>query len=216
MKKLVFVLIALFCFFLIACNEKQDNEKLESKSVDDKVNLESKQDLEETNQEQKVVTDGNTKDDEQNDNILTQLEVPNQDQEEVDDGNTKDDEQNDNILTQLEVNLEDLGDKIVEIKKDYLNNLISKGENNLTIDDIQIVELYGIFGDSVVFKVQRGAWEVFSTLTLGEYIFVFSNTNTPLVWNNGNIYELEEAFGANFFTDEDIMNLYNTFKRSID
>ena len=54
MKKLAFVLIALLCFLLIGCKEKQVNEKSSDMSVDNKVNLESKQDLEETNQEQEV------------------------------------------------------------------------------------------------------------------------------------------------------------------
>lgn len=46
MKKLLFVLITLFCFFLIGCNEKQNNM-----SADSKVDLESKQNLLETNRE---------------------------------------------------------------------------------------------------------------------------------------------------------------------
>ena len=217
MKKLVFVLIALFCFFLIACNEKQVNEKLDGKSVDNKINLESKQDLDNNLEQEEIIYD------EQLNVETSDIEETNHEQKvnvaektQVDEME-KNDEQNDNINSpiQFEVNLEELGDKIIDIRNDCLNYLMSKGEDNLTIDDIQIVELYGIFGDSVVFKVQRGAWEVFSSLTLGEYTFVFTNSNTPLVWNNGIIFELKDAYDANLFTDQDIINLDNVFKRSI-
>lgn len=52
MKKLVFGLIALLCFLLIGCKEKQVNEKPRDMYIDSKVNLENKQDLERTNKEQ--------------------------------------------------------------------------------------------------------------------------------------------------------------------
>lgn len=60
MKKIVFVLITLFCFFLIACNEKQDNEKMGGKFVDNKINLESKRDYDKNSQEQEENFDKNT------------------------------------------------------------------------------------------------------------------------------------------------------------
>ncbi len=58
MKKMVFVVIALLCFLLIGCGKKQVNDKTNDMSVDSKVNLESKQNLVETNREQLDGNDG--------------------------------------------------------------------------------------------------------------------------------------------------------------
>ena len=60
MKKLVFGLIALLCFLLIGCKEKQVNEKPCNMSVESKASLESKQNVDMISQEQDELADSNT------------------------------------------------------------------------------------------------------------------------------------------------------------
>lgn len=44
MKKLIFILAVLLCFFLIGCKEKKVTKKMNGMSADSKISLESKQD----------------------------------------------------------------------------------------------------------------------------------------------------------------------------
>ena len=64
MKKLVFVLIVLVCFFLIACNEKQDEEEQNNVDIGDG-NLDDERDLNSNNQ---LIEENQEKNTEENNN----------------------------------------------------------------------------------------------------------------------------------------------------
>ena len=103
---------------------------------------------------------------------------------------------------------EDISDnQINEIKADCLNYLIASGVNDATIEDIVILEIYGSFNDAVVFRIKRGAYTAFTSVIIGDCELVFSDTNLPIVWYQGKIYELKEAYNAKVLTDYAIKSI---------
>lgn len=176
MKKLLFVLITLFCFFLIGCNEKQGNEKLESKSVDNKINLESKRDLEKTNQEQEGNFDKKTQDVEQDgdelDNEITKQELEKKSDEKSKVGRiyslqkayelsilSLDDLKhlNDIHYGNIDFNEEINKDTEQKIKNDYLYKLVNDGITiESSTDAISIIKYYGKYNGAYVVYISNG------------------------------------------------------------
>jgi hypothetical protein len=68
------------------------------------------------------------------------------------------------------------------------------GETNLTLNDIKVLKYYGTYGKSVVVRMERGAYLGFTDITIAGITLHFENTNTPLVWQGGQFYELEDAY----------------------
>lgn len=141
MKKILFVLITLFCFILIGCNEKQNNM-----SVDNKINLESKRDLEKTNQEQKVNDDEKTqgleivKNDEQDnaDNFHFEFNTLNKNNE-----SEHVEPNEESKIDGLEMNNE----LKFFLKMSYVNIINSELQSGpVCIDDVDIISYFGEYG----------------------------------------------------------------------
>ena len=82
-----------------------------------------------------------------------------------------------------------------------------KGETELTIKDIEILDNYGTYKGAVVIRMNRGAYQVLTTIEIDGVEFNFSDSNTALVWKDGIFYELEDAYNENLLTKKDLLSL---------
>ena len=73
-------------------------------------------------------------------------------------------------------------------------------------EDKIIKSCYDFF-NKMIFKVKRGAFLSFTAVILGSITLTFPDSNTPLVWYNGLIYELNEAYNNGIVSDFDIQLL---------
>ncbi|MDE6656283.1 MAG: hypothetical protein K2J85_04745, partial [Anaeroplasmataceae bacterium] len=88
-----------------------------------------------------------------------------------------------------------------QIKEDYLKYAHLHGKENLTIDDIQIVNNYGQYDDVVIVRMNNFGFCVITPMIFGLmqvggfYLRIdFPDTNIPLVYKDGNFYELGDAY----------------------
>ena len=89
-----------------------------------------------------------------------------------------------------------------QIREDYLKYAHLHGKENLTIDDIQIVNNYGQYDDMVIVRIGWGGFCVITPMIFGGLMQVggfylridFPDTNIPLVYKDGNFYELGDAY----------------------
>lgn len=86
------------------------------------------------------------------------------------------------------------------IKTDFLAYMHSQGETDMTLADVQILQNYGTFNGAVVVRMNRGAYEMITNIQVGGVDFTFDNSNTALVWKDGNFYELADAYDAGLLT----------------
>ena len=101
-----------------------------------------------------------------------------------------------------------------QLKKDYLAYAISLGEKSLTINDVRVLNYYGQYNNSFIVKMDRGAYQVFTYVTFPELKieFEFSDTNTPLVYNAGEFYELSDAYYSGVLTKDNLIELQEKLK----
>ena len=193
MKKLVFVLTALFCFFLIACNEKQVNEKLDGKSVDNKINLESKQDLDNNLEQEEIIYD------EQLNVETSDIEETNQEQK------VNDDEKKQGYETEMS------NEKLIELaKQKYLETNMS----NATIEDVRLFYFLGIYhGDLVGVFIDKKAFflDELCSIQVADFIFDYSWGYDILVFHNGNFYDLQQAYNDKYISQNDLIEIYNIY-----
>lgn len=90
------------------------------------------------------------------------------------------------------------------IREDYLAFMNSQGENEMTLKDIKILDNYGTYNEAVVVRINRGAYEVVTTIQVGSVEFKFNNTNTPLVWKDGQFFELSVAYYKGLLTQNNL------------
>ena len=97
-----------------------------------------------------------------------------------------------------------------QIKNDYLLYRYSQGETYLTIENIQILNHYGQYGDIVIVRMNRGAYQVVTYIPFYDLnlTFVFGDRNTPLVYKNGVFFELYDAYEKGIITKEIVISLY--------
>ena len=86
------------------------------------------------------------------------------------------------------------------IRKDYLEMMHEKGEVQMGLEDVIIIYNYGTYNGSVVVRIERNAFPVITEIEVVGVKFTFFNSNTALVWNNGEFYELEEAYDKKLLT----------------
>ena len=98
----------------------------------------------------------------------------------------------------------DQEDKIIKSCYDFF---IKNGDDSVDMESIQIEYIYGDFFNKMIFKVKRGAFLSFTAVILGSITLTFPDSNTPLVWYNGLIYELNEAYNNGIVSDFDIQLL---------
>ena len=91
-----------------------------------------------------------------------------------------------------------------QIKEDYLAYMQSQGETEMTLDDVKILNNYGAYNGAVVVRIERGAFEVVTTIQVGGVDFTFSNSNTALVWKNGQFFELADAYDRGLLTKSNL------------
>ena len=63
---------------------------------------------------------------------------------------------------------------------------------------------YGEFGDGVMVALQLGYGEAIWSTAVGGYTFVTPNTHDMMVFHNGTLYELQEAYDMGLLTDSDL------------
>ena len=80
----------------------------------------------------------------------------------------------------------------------------------LTIENIQILNHYGQYGDIVIVRMNRGSYQVVTYIPFYDLNiqFVFGNRNTPLVYKNGVFFELYDAYEKGIITKEIVISLY--------
>lgn len=134
MKKLLFVLITLFCFFLIGCNEKKNN-----------MSADSKENLENVNHEQEKGNDVDSQGDEQNDidlcNSHTGLNL-------VDDNNENNDNESNESNEESKIDGLEMNDELkFFLKMSYVNIINSELQSGpVRIDDVDIISYFGEYG----------------------------------------------------------------------
>jgi len=102
----------------------------------------------------------------------------------------------------------------MRIKKDYLPIMQSEGQTEATLDDVKILENYGNYNEAVVVRMNRGAYEVITKIQIGGVELVFSNTNTAIVWHDGEFYELETAYNEGLISKDNLISLSKKINKS--
>ena len=92
---------------------------------------------------------------------------------------------------------------------DYVNYAHSIGQKDVTVENTEILENYGVYDGAVIVKMNRGAYHVLTNIYFWgtEVKIQFPDTNTPLVYKNGNFYELEDAYMNGILTKESVIKL---------
>ncbi len=96
-----------------------------------------------------------------------------------------------------------------KIKNDYIKWIEGNEGINIDKDDLKIIKNYGRYDGAVVFLINRNSYEVITKIIIDDIEFTFENSNTPLVWKNGNIFELEDAYEQGILNKENIEKLYS-------
>jgi hypothetical protein len=81
----------------------------------------------------------------------------------------------------------------------------TQGETEMTIDDVKILDNYGTYNGAVVIRMQRGAYQVITTIEIDGVEFTFSDSNTALVWKDGQFFELADAYENEILTKDNLV-----------
>lgn len=102
------------------------------------------------------------------------------------------------------------------IKKDYLEYAKSNGEENLVYENIQIIKKYGQYDDIIILTMDRGAYQVMTQVSFMEVdiSLSFSDTNTPLVYQDRMFYELKDAYNKGIIKLEHLKLLQDKLDKS--
>ena len=105
----------------------------------------------------------------------------------------------------------DSGETVTDEKLilDYVNYAHSIGQKDVTVENTEILENYGVYDGAVIVKMNRGAYQVPTNISfLGTGVEIqFPDTNTPLVYKNGNFYELHDAYMNGILTKKSLIKL---------
>lgn len=69
---------------------------------------------------------------------------------------------------------------------------------------MEILQYFGTYNGYVVVRMNRGAYQAIEEIKLGDITLTFNDSNTPLVWRDGEFFELKEAHDLDMLTDDDI------------
>lgn len=75
-----------------------------------------------------------------------------------------------------------------QIREDYLALMRAQGEMEMILDDVIILNNYGTYNGAVVIRMLRGAYQVITTIEIDGVEFTFSDSNTALVWKDGQFF----------------------------
>lgn len=111
------------------------------------------------------------------------------------------------------------GEEIMSNEKklilDYIKYAHSIGLEYVNVENTEILENYGEYDGSVIVKISRSAFQVItyiSFLDIGIEM-QFPDSNTPLVYKNGNFYELKDAYKNGILTKENLIELQDKITR---
>ena len=111
------------------------------------------------------------------------------------------------------------GDEIMnnEMKliQDYIKYAHSIGLEYVNTENTKILENYGKYNGAVIVKISRSAFQVItyvSFLDIGIEM-QFPDSNTPLVYKNGNFYELKDAYKNEIISKENLIELQDKIAR---
>jgi|SRR5690554_246291 hypothetical protein len=94
-----------------------------------------------------------------------------------------------------------------QIREDYLAHIYAQGETEMTLDDVTILNNYGTYNGAVVIRMQRGAYQVITTIKIDGIEFTFSDSNTALVWKDGQFFELSDAYDNEVLTKDNLISI---------
>jgi hypothetical protein len=94
-----------------------------------------------------------------------------------------------------------------QIREDYLAHIHAQGETEMTLDDVTILNNYGTYNGAVVIRMQRGAYQVITTIKIDGIEFTFSDSNTALVWKDGQFFELSDAYDNEVLTKDNLISI---------
>lgn len=113
------------------------------------------------------------------------------------------------------------GDEIMNCEKqiiqDYIRYAHSIGLEYVNEKNTKILENYGNFDDLYIIKINRSAFQVItyiSFLDIGIEM-QFPDSNTPLVYKNGNFYELKDAYKHGIITKDILFELQKKIEKNI-
>ena len=103
-----------------------------------------------------------------------------------------------------------------QAKQTYLDIFLMEEYPEATIDDVSFRPLMGIFNESLVAVFYGGKYhgchtEYVVETEIGHLTFEWSNGYPILVWNNGFIYQLYEAFDLDLLSREDLDQIFNFY-----
>ena len=225
MKKLVFILIALLCLFLFACDNKQINnslgeikDNLDSNQVteilnqdnDDEKPSELESELnkaEEVNKSETEVTDSSDAVQE-NENISELTGELNQ-TEETD---------NSDVIKHKEITLYD--EKLInDARLKYLELFVYPRIPDASINDVYLYQFLGTYNDYLVgvfiYKNDVFLEEALSFI-ISEYTFEYSYGYDILVYHDHNFYTLLEAYDNEFITYDDLSIIYRIYNEPLE
>lgn len=92
-----------------------------------------------------------------------------------------------------------------QIKEDYLALMHAQGEIEMTIDDVKILDNYGTYNGAVVIRMKRNSYPVVTVIEIDGIEFTFSDSNTALVWKDGQFFELSDAYDNEVLTKDNLI-----------
>lgn len=106
-------------------------------------------------------------------------------------------------------NDEEIMNENKQIIMDYIEYAHSLGEDNLSMDNVKILQNYGAYDGVFIVRMNRSAFQVItcvSFLDIGVKMY-FEDSNTPLVYKNGDFYELKDSYSNSIITKDNLQAL---------
>lgn len=113
----------------------------------------------------------------------------------------------------------------IQAKRTYLDKCVKQNINyddyksqygDATTDDVSFIPFLGIYDDTLVAVFYGGKYhgpqiEVEESVEIADLTFVWSHGYPILVWNDGEIYGLAEAFGQNLLTAANLVTIHELY-----
>jgi hypothetical protein len=114
--------------------------------------------------------------------------------------------------------LEPLTDEVeLKIKADYLEYRFGVSARS-HVDRVRINHYFGTYNNSVVVKLSHNA-ELFGqeawVMELGSFSFFFPSTQRILVWKDGMFYELPQACGRGWITEQELGIIHSLYTKTV-
>ena len=104
----------------------------------------------------------------------------------------------------------------MKLIQDYIKYAHSIGLEYVNTENTKILENYGKYDGAVIVKISRSAFQVItyiSFLDIGIEM-QFPDSNTPLVYKNGNFYELKDAYKHGIITKDILFELQKKIEKN--